>query len=208
MLIDESVVVKMWENTGRDKKEFDLWRQGLHGRGERARDLRNAGRFIEAERTLSDLLVECEERCGEHSSHLSDFLKSLGILYVQQARRQDAVKAFIRMDRLRHMGSPDGQLISDLQYLFEAQVAVHRHADANITVQRLRAFKAYSRREGDELHHATVDKANIEECATCGSSGSKLLLCSACLTAHYCNRGCVSFFSMLCSLSACEVKSN
>jgi tetratricopeptide (TPR) repeat protein len=186
----------MEEDTRRDVNEFDLWKQGLHERGERARDLRKAGHHIEAEKTLSELLMECEEICGEHSRHLSDFLKSLGILYHQQGRRQDAVKAFTRMDRLRYCAGTEvleEQRASDLEYLFESQRAVQRYADANITVQRMRAsIHIISRDTIDALHQQTVGKANVEVCATCGHKniGSKLLLCSACRTAHYCNRGC------------------
>lgn len=64
--------------------------------------------------------------CGMHSHHLLDFLKSLSlsILYVTQEREPEAEVALARMDRLRNCMSPEVTLISDLQWLIPAQLAV------------------------------------------------------------------------------------
>jgi hypothetical protein len=70
------------------------------------------------------LLAEMEEVCGMHSHHLLDFLKSLSILYVTQEREPEAEVALARMDRLRNCMSPEVTLISDLQWLIPAQLAV------------------------------------------------------------------------------------
>ena len=190
--VDEKDVVTLWEDMKQDVKELELWRQGLHDRGERARNLRNDGRVREAEMALSKLLVEAEEMCGEHSHQLSDFLKSLGILYSQQGRMLEAEKAFVRMDRLRNCRSSEGQLTSDLENLIQSQLDVKHYADANNSVQRLRAFKASA--ELDVLHKQTAGKANVivkgQDCATCGKISINLMICSACRTVHYCSKNC------------------
>ena len=90
------------------------------------------------------LLAEAEEVCGTHSHHLSDFLKSLGILYVTQGREREAEVALARMDRLRNCRSPKVTLISDLERLIPAQLAVHHYADAYKNVERLASFEGPS----------------------------------------------------------------
>ena len=84
-----------------DVQKFIREREGLHARGEQARSLRDAGRLAEAEAALSALLSEAEDLCGEHSFHLADFLKSLGILFLKQGHVVKAEMTFVRMDLLR-----------------------------------------------------------------------------------------------------------
>ena len=93
-----------------------------------------------------------------HSHHLSDFLKSLSILYVTQEREPEAEVALARMDRLRNCRSPKVTLISDLQWLIPAQLAVEHYADANENVKRLASL--------DEWHFQSVGRANVDDDAT------------------------------------------
>jgi hypothetical protein len=95
--------------------------------------------------------------CRTHSHHLSDFLKSLGILYlyVTQERELEAEVALARMDRLRNCRSPKVTLISDLQWLIPAQLAVEHYADANENVKRLASL--------DEWHFQSVGRANVDD---------------------------------------------
>lgn len=145
-----------------DIEEFILWRRHLHARGEVARNLRNTGHLAEAETVLLALLKEAEDRCGVFSTHLSDFLKSLGILFsLQKGREQEAEQAFVRMDSLRDRENVDyvvldamttpqedrrndptsplmNVLTSDLDRLIPAQLAMQHFADARKSVGRLR----------------------------------------------------------------------
>ena len=113
----------------------------MHDRGEKAGSLRDNGQFAKAESALLTILAETEEVCGTHSHHLSDFLKSLGILYVTQGREREAEVALARMDRLRNCRSPEVTLISDLQWLIPAQLVVEQYADANENVKRLASLE-------------------------------------------------------------------
>ena len=81
-----------------DVQKFKREREGLHARGEQARNLRNTGQLAEAEAALSALLSEAEDLCGQHSCHLADFLKSIGILFWEQGHVVKEEMTFVRMD--------------------------------------------------------------------------------------------------------------
>ena len=155
-------VVEMMERVMLDVRKFQEWQDNMHDRGEKARSLRDNGQFSEAESALLTLLAEMEEVCGTHSHHLSDFLKWLGILYVTQEREPEAEVALARMDRLRNCRSPEVTLISDLQWLIPAQLAVEHYTDANENAKRLASLEGPSPMLL-EWHFQSVGRANVDD---------------------------------------------
>lgn len=141
---------------------------------------------------VEKFIREREALCGEHSFHLADFLKSLGILFLKQGHVVKAEMTFVRMDLLRDQrsptpgrillydGSPPQKLMSDLKYLIQAQLAVQHYEDARHTCQRLRGLFATHAAEDDrhlekelriwEKQARRADSAKKEQ----GSSVSKL----------------------------------
>lgn len=112
------------------------------------------------ENYLLALLRETEGLCGKHPPHVSDVLKSIGILFHQQGRRREAERAFVRMDRLRRRDSPAANLFSDLESLPEAHLTVQNKADAHGISKRYRVLCTHIQhgrpsicsRLGDESH--------------------------------------------------------
>ena len=155
-------VVEMMERVMLDVRKFQEWQDNMHDRGEKARSLRDNGQFAKAESALLTLLAEMEEVCGTHSHHLSDFLKSLGILYVTQEREPEAEVALARMDRLRNCRSPEVTLISDLRWLIPAQLAVEHYTDANENAKRLASLEGPSPMLL-EWHFQSVGRANVDD---------------------------------------------
>jgi hypothetical protein len=88
----------------------------------------------------------------------------LGILYlyVTQERELEAEVALARMDRLRNCRSPKVTLISDLQWLIPAQLAVEHYADANENVKRLASLEGPSPMLL-EWHFQSVGRANVDD---------------------------------------------
>lgn len=189
------------EDSMGDYQEFQRLRMELHDRGEQARALRNAGRFAEAETVMLDLLREVEDLCGNHSHQLSDFLKSLGILYSQQGRNREAEKMLRRMDWLRNRNAPVQTLMSDLERLIPAQLAVQLYSDARDNAQRLRALcKTHKFSIGNPAivvywEQQAAGKSNVVlppvagACAYCGRDGN-LRVCSKCRSVKYCSVSC------------------
>lgn len=197
------------EATERDCQTFRRQHESLMQRGEAARALRNAGRHAEAEQALSMLLAETEELCGESSCHLSNVLKSLGILYLGQGRFQDALNAFVRMDKLRVVYGSLDQHQSDLELLIQAQLALNQHADANKTIMRLISFLDSNGRACDEVQvwqtqaasnanaAASLGSQTIRvasdgmrrACLSCGATGN-LKSCGGCRSAWFCSQSC------------------
>eukprot|EP00639_Heterosigma_akashiwo_P010471 CAMPEP_0206369410 /NCGR_PEP_ID=MMETSP0294-20121207/5285_1 /ASSEMBLY_ACC=CAM_ASM_000327 /TAXON_ID=39354 /ORGANISM="Heterosigma akashiwo, Strain CCMP2393" /LENGTH=541 /DNA_ID=CAMNT_0053816169 /DNA_START=65 /DNA_END=1687 /DNA_ORIENTATION=- len=193
------VIQKAFATTQADVQKFQHHFEELHTRGEEARALRDRGRLAEAEKVLLILLEETEHLCGKESHHMSDVLKSLGILFTKLGRHHEAEKAFVRMDWLRSRGKQQGVLVSDLEWLIPAQLSVQRFTDAQQSLERLRSLTsqddAYQNAKCQQMilawENQAAGRSNVQQtCASCGQSKNLRVYCGGCRTISFCSMKC------------------
>lgn len=182
-------------NTFNDLKEIQLKYNSLIDRLEEAISHRKNGRYIVAEQLMEKLLAEAEDLCGKRSVMVATFVKSFGMLRLDQRRWGEAENMFIRADELRPADCEGNhQGTGTLEYLFCAQLEGRLFKKAAGTLVQIKRLQHCIRPGIDSALHQlemelTTAKTKDLPCVFCGR-WAVLSACAACHLTAYCSRRC------------------
>ena len=131
----------------------------------------------------------------QKSLHVATFVKSLGILRINQKRWSEAEDLFVRADSLRPADCVDNhQGTQTLEYLLDVQLHGRLFKKADKTLTRIQSLKHCIRPDIDiqfqQLEQLlTIEQSKPSYCVVCGAL-SKLLACARCSMTVYCSRRC------------------
>uniref|UniRef100_A0A6S8TMT2 MYND-type domain-containing protein n=1 Tax=Chaetoceros debilis TaxID=122233 RepID=A0A6S8TMT2_9STRA len=182
-------------NTVNDVNEIHLKYDSLIERLEEAISHRNHGRFVDAEIILEKVLSAVEDLCGKKSVKVATFLKSFGLLRLQQRRWNEAEDFLLRADELRPADCEENsQGTQTLEYIFSAQVKGRVFKKASDTLTRLKDLK-HCVRPGIDTDSSELEteleaaKKSHAQCVVC-RRWSILSACARCHLTVYCSRSC------------------
>lgn len=192
---DEHQLLRLATNTVNDVNEIQFKYNSLVQRLEEAISHRNRGHFADAEKLLEKVLSAAEDLCGKRSVKVATFLKSFGILRVQQRRWNEAEDFLLRADELRPSDCEENsQGTQTLEYIVSAQINGRVFKKASDTLTRLRDLK-HCVRPGIDMDPSELEteleaaKKSHAQCVVCRRC-SILSACARCHLTVYCSRSC------------------